>query len=81
MAKKVVKLIFSEALICEPVIYQIGHKFDLITNIKQANVTRDSGYVVLEIEGISEEINQAIAYLRTKGIKIEIFDSCEYIDF
>jgi len=81
MAKREVKLTFPESLIREPIIYQIGYKFEVITNIKRANVTQDSGWVVLEIEGASEEINRVISYLRTKGVKVEDIDSSEHIDY
>jgi len=81
MAKREVKLTFPEVLIREPVIYRIGHEFKVVTNIKRANVTEDSGWVVLEIEGALEEINRVISYLRTKGVKVEGIDSSEHIDF
>jgi ABC-type methionine transport system ATPase subunit len=77
MTKREVRLTFPEALIREPVIYQIGHKFKVVTNIKWANITKDSGGVVLEIEGDLEEINQAISYLQTKKVGVEGIDSLE----
>lgn len=81
MAKREVRLTFPELLIREPIIYQIGHAFKVVTNIKGANVTRDSGWVVLEIEGDSEEINRVVSYLQTKEVKVEVIDSSEHIDF
>ncbi|MEW5768621.1 MAG: NIL domain-containing protein [bacterium] len=80
MAKREVRVIFPEELIREPLIYRIGHEFKVVTNIKRANVTRDSGWVVLEIEGDSEEIDRVVSYLRTKGVKVEVVDSSEHID-
>jgi ABC-type methionine transport system ATPase subunit len=80
MVKRKVKLTFPEKLITEPVIYRIGHEFEIITNIMQANVTKESGWVVLELEGEASEINRTIQYLREENIKVEILDSSEYID-
>jgi ABC-type methionine transport system ATPase subunit len=80
MAKRKVKLTFPEELITEPVIYKLGHEFKVVTNILQANVTKDSGWVVLEIDGENDEIGKAIDNLRDKGVKVEIHDSSEFVD-
>jgi ABC-type methionine transport system ATPase subunit len=80
MAKRKVKLTFPEELIKEPVIYKLGHEFKIITNILQANVTKDSGWVVLEIDGANNEIDKAIDSLRDKGVKVAVHDSSEFID-
>ncbi|MBU1262151.1 NIL domain-containing protein [bacterium] len=74
MAEREVKLTFKEEFIREPIIYQLGHEFEVVTNIKQANVTKDSGWVILRIDGELNEIEQAISCLRTKGVKIEEID-------
>lgn len=77
MATRKVKLTFPEKLITEPVIYRLGHNFKVITNINQANVNKDSGWVVLELNGELEEIDRAIQYLKEKEIKVELIDASE----
>jgi len=74
MVKREVKLTFPETLIREPIIYQIGHEFKVVTNIKQANVTKDAGWVILAIEGDAKEIDLAISNLQTKGVLVEIIE-------
>ncbi len=81
MAKREVKLTFAEGLITEPVIYNLGHTFKVITNIKRANVSQETGWVDLELEGEMEEINRAISDLRSKGVEIHPIDSSEHIDY
>src|SRR5438876_1157113 len=51
MARRRLKLIFSPSLVTEPVIYQLGKQFAIVTNIRRADVTRDQGWVLLEITG------------------------------
>ena len=46
---KKVKFTFPTDLIKEPLIYQLGQQFSLITNIRRADVRPDVGWVVLEI--------------------------------
>ena len=41
MARQRVKLTFPPELITEPVIYNLGNEFEVVTNIRRAKVTRD----------------------------------------
>ncbi|MBS3136318.1 NIL domain-containing protein [Candidatus Woesearchaeota archaeon] len=75
MAKKSVKIVFPRNIVKEPVIYLIGRKYNIVTNIRRANITPDEGWVILELEGESEEIRKAEDYLREKGISVEYPES------
>ena len=70
-ARRRVTLTFPPELIREPVIYNIGHRFKLVTDIRSANVTENVGWVTLEIDGEEEEYLKALHYLRGIGIKVE----------
>ena len=71
MARRRLKLIFGTTLVKEPVIYQLGKQFNLVTNIRRADVTRDQGWVLLEITGEAEELDRGVAYLESRGVKVE----------
>ena len=71
MASKHVRLTFSPELIQEPLIYQVGHQFEVVTNIRMADVDRNVGWVVLELEGDDDEIVRALDWFRTKGVRID----------
>lgn len=64
-------LMYPARLITRPVVYELGHKFKIVTNVRQASVTPEVGIVSLEIEGEREEIKAAIAWLEELGIKVE----------
>jgi len=51
MAKQRVRFTFPTHLIKEPVIWRLGRNFDLVTNIRRADVAEDRGWVILELEG------------------------------
>jgi len=70
MEKKAIQLTFPREKIKETVIYNLGHKFKIVTNIKRANVTHEEGWVVLEIEGDSKEIEKGINWLKSLGINV-----------
>jgi len=64
-------LTFPQELIKEPIIFRLGHEFNIVTNIRGASVSDNIGLVALELEGEIEEIDRAIDWLRSKGVEIE----------
>jgi len=55
-------LMYPSRLITRPVVYELGKKFEIITNVRQASVTPEVGIVSLEIAGITAEgLKEAIA--------------------
>ena len=71
MVKQRVKLTFPTDLITQPVIYNMGQEFDVITNIRRANVTRDRGWVILEINGEDDEVERAVEWARSQGVRVD----------
>ena len=64
-------LMYPPKLIKTPVIWELSHKFPLITNVRQASVTDEIGIVCLELEGERAHLKKAIAWLEKKGINVE----------
>jgi hypothetical protein len=71
MERRRLKLIFGPSLVKEPVIYQLGRKFEIVTNIRRADVTKDQGWVLLEVSGEPEELDRGVQFLESKGVKVE----------
>ena len=71
MATRRVKLTFPQDLIKEPVIFTMAKKFDVMPNIRRAKVTESMGEVVLELEGAEKKLEEGIAYLKERGVKID----------
>ncbi|MCL4309757.1 MAG: NIL domain-containing protein [Thermoleophilia bacterium] len=69
------ELTFPEKLIKKPVIYEIVKEFDVIPNIRRANVDEKFGWMVLELSGDGDNLQRAISHLQEIGIQIEILDS------
>ncbi|MDX1952579.1 MAG: NIL domain-containing protein [Verrucomicrobiota bacterium] len=64
-------LMYPPRLITTPVIWELGNKFKVVTNVRQASVTDEIGLVCLELDGKRMEIKAAIKYLEKLGIKVE----------
>ncbi|MFB0508753.1 MAG: NIL domain-containing protein [Thermodesulfobacteriota bacterium] len=69
--RKRVYLTFPQALIKEPVVYNVGKKFKVVTNIRTASVTEEIGIMALEITGEEEEYQKAVEYLRGLGVRVD----------
>ncbi len=64
-------LMYPPRLITTPVIWQLGHRFKVTTNVRQASVTDEIGIVCLELEGQRAEIKSAIKWLERLGVSVE----------
>ncbi len=71
MPFKHVRLSFSGDGVKRPLIYDLGHKFNVVTNIRMAEVGRDVGWVVLEIEGDEDEIERSLEWARGHGVRVD----------
>jgi ABC-type methionine transport system ATPase subunit len=71
VGRRRLKLIFERSLVTEPVIYQLSHKFEIVTNIRRADVTGDHGWVLLEVTGEPDELDRGVEYLESRGVKVE----------
>lgn len=69
--KKKVYLTFPQHLIKEPVIYTVGKKFNVVTNIRTASVTEEMGIMALEITGEEGEYLKAVEYMRGIGVRVD----------
>lgn len=54
----------------QPILYRLGKDFDVVTNIRRAQVTDDYGFIEADIEGSLEEVQRAISWLMTTGLNI-----------
>ncbi len=71
MVKKVAHLVFPQRLIKKPVIYTMAKKYNVIPNIRRANVTETIGEVTLELSGTKENLEKGIKYLERQGVNVE----------
>jgi ABC-type methionine transport system ATPase subunit len=64
-------LMYPPRLIKQPFIWEVGHKFKVVTNIRQASVTDEIGIVCLELDGARDEVDAAIKWLEKSGVNVE----------
>ncbi len=71
MASRRVRFTFPPGLITLPIIYEIGHQFQIVTNVRMADVDEKVGWVVLELEGDAGEIDRSLDWAQAKGVRVD----------
>jgi L-aspartate semialdehyde sulfurtransferase ferredoxin len=64
-------LTYSQEKIKDPIIYTVGKKFRVVTNIRSASVSDHIGIVGLELDGDQGEIDSAVKWIAEQGVKVE----------
>ena len=71
MGKQRVKFSFPRDKVKEPIIYQLGRRYEVVTNIRRADVGEDIGWVVLELEGDDSEIERGLEWVSGTGVRVD----------
>lgn len=71
MARMRVRLTFPSELVQQPVVYHLVKDFDIVPNIRRADVKADHGWILLELEGAEERLEQGVAWLKRQGITVD----------
>jgi len=68
--KRRVKLVYPVALQDQPILYRLIKDFDLATNIRRASVGLNEAWLIVDIEGESDAIQQALQWAQGQGIEV-----------
>jgi ABC-type methionine transport system ATPase subunit len=74
MAKQRFMFTFPLEKIKEPVIFELVKKFDLIPNIRRADINDSYSWMILEIEGPKSTLAEAIKWVRKIGVEVNEMD-------
>lgn len=71
MVKRRVIFTFNEEAATEPTLYSLGQQFNIITNIRRANMSEDGGWIEVELEGEEEQIGEGLDWVISKGVRVD----------
>ncbi len=69
--RRKVWLTFPKEQVARPLVWEVGQRFEVVTNIRQASVSSEIGIVGLEITGEREEVMRAVDFLEEQGVSVE----------
>ncbi len=75
MARTRVQLTFPPSLIQEPIVYRLVKDFDIVINIRRADVKADCGWVIMEMEAGEDTLARGVAWLKGKGVQVDPIES------
>ena len=71
MTKVRVKFSYSVDKVSLPVIDTLSKRFDLVSNIRRADVQDHSGWVILQLDGAAESIDAGIQWVKDQGVIVD----------
>jgi hypothetical protein len=75
MAKRRVMFTFQSDASSQPIIYELGQQFHLVTNIHRANAAEDRGWIELELEGEEKDIEAGIGWATSRGVRVDTINN------
>lgn len=70
MSRARLYLSFPESLVERPLIFEAANRFGVMPNIRRANVESHSGWVILELTGEQQAIDDAVAWFAEVGVSV-----------
>lgn len=71
MSRIRVRLTFPPHLIQEPILYRLVKDFDIVINVRRADVKADYGWVALEMEAGEATLERGVAWLKEQGVQVD----------
>jgi L-aspartate semialdehyde sulfurtransferase ferredoxin len=71
MTRRRVRLTFPPHLIQEPILYHLVKDFDIVINVRRADVKADHGWVALEMDADEATLARGVAWLEGRGVQID----------
>jgi L-aspartate semialdehyde sulfurtransferase ferredoxin len=66
-----VKLTFPEHLIKQPLLGRLVREFDVLPNIRRANVEEKMGWIICELAGDDAAVENAVDWLEDAGVQVD----------
>ena len=71
MSTKRIKFTFPQDMVKRPVIYELSKNYQIVTNIRRADVRDDMGWLVLELEGQEDVITDGLKWVVSTGVRVD----------
>lgn len=65
------RLTFPADLVRQPILGQLVQRFEVLPNIRRADVSDEIGWIVCEIDGRPDRVAAAIAWMEEVGVDVD----------
>ena len=66
-----VKFTFQIEDVKDPIIYNLGKTFDLITNIRRADINDEVGWGILDLQGEEKAVTNGLEWVTSLGVRVD----------
>ncbi len=73
MVKRRVMFTYPPELIEKPIIFNLSQQSRVAANIVLADISAESGWVVLELDGQEADIEQGLGWATSRGIRVDAY--------
>jgi hypothetical protein len=70
--EKKVRLTFPKEQLDQPIIYQLIRNFNLFTNILQAHLTSESGWLKVLVQGDAASVQKGLDWMVEQGVQVKV---------
>lgn len=78
MQTRKLKLTFVGDRVREPIIHTLGKRYDVVTNIRRADIREGTGWVIMEATATEQRFEEALRYLEEAGVRVD--DLEQYVE-
>jgi ABC-type methionine transport system ATPase subunit len=65
---------FPEEIADQPLLFTAAKRFEVMPNIRRANVEEHSGWIICELVGERQSIDAAVEFLQSSGVQVNRMD-------
>ena len=74
LIEKKVRLTIPKNQLNQPLIYKLIRYFDLETNILEAHISQESGWLIMLVQGDPDWIQKGLEWVVEQGVLVEVMD-------
>jgi len=74
LIEKKVRLTIPKDQLNQPLIYKLIRYFDLETNILEAHISQESGWLIMLVQGDPDWIQKGLEWVIEQGVLVEMMD-------
>ncbi len=71
MSQPRVRLTFPADLVRRPIMGELVRRFDVLPNIRRADVKDDVGWIICELDGEADRVAAAVSWMEEIGVDVD----------
>jgi hypothetical protein len=70
IVRKRFRLTYPPGLLDKPILHTLIRRFDILTNIRSAQVSDTEAWLIVDVEGEESEVDSGLAWAESQGLQV-----------